>query len=97
MPCEKFEKIPNDVDDLKHYVVKDESRSSILAKYKGGRKWKSDPCTKWSGYDSVRYQNCAEYFYCPSVDCYHLQEYDQENCVCVNKKSICQICGAECK
>ena len=54
MPCEKFEKIPNDVDDLKHYVVKDESRSSILAKYKGGRKWKSDPCTKWSGYDSVR-------------------------------------------
>ena len=24
-------------------------------------------------------------------------EYDQENCVCVNKKSICQICGAECK
>ena len=63
VPCEKVEKIPNDVDGLKHYVVKDKSRSSLLAKCKDGRKWKRDSCTKWSGYDSVRYQNCAGSFY----------------------------------
>ena len=27
MACEKVEKIPNDVDGLKHYVLKDKSRS----------------------------------------------------------------------
>ena len=36
-------------------------------------------------------------FYCPNVDCYYFQEYDQENRVHVDKKGICQICGAECK
>ena len=97
VPCEKVDKIPNDADGLKHYVVKDKSRSSLLAKCKDGRKWKRDSCTKWSGYDSVCYQNCAVSFYCPNVDYYYFQEYDQENCVHVDKKGICQICGAECK
>ena len=86
VPCEKVEKIPSNVDGLKHYVVKDKSRSSLLAKCKDGRKWKRDSCTKWSGYDSVRYQNCAGSFYCPNVDCYYFQEYYQTNCVHVDKK-----------
>ena len=86
VPCEKVKKIPNNVDGLKHYVVKDKSRSSLLAKCKDGRKWKRDSCTKWSGYDSVRYQNCAGSFYCPNVDCYYFQEYYQTNCVHADKK-----------
>ena len=97
VPCEKVEKIPNHANGLKHYVVKDKTRSSLLAKCKDGRKWKRDSCTKCSGYDSVRYQNCAVSFYCPNIDYYYFQEYDQENCVHVDKKGICQICGAECK
>ena len=42
VPCEKVEKIPSNVDGLKHYVVKDKSRSSLLAKCKDGRKLKRD-------------------------------------------------------
>ena len=71
MPCQKVETIPNDVDGLKHYVVKDKLRSSLLAKCRDGMKWKRDFCTKWSGYDSVRYQNSAGSFYCPNVDFYY--------------------------
>ena len=71
VPCEKVETIPNDVDGLKHYVVKDKSRSSLLAKCRDGRKWKRDSCTKWSGYDSVRYLNSEGSFYCPNVDFYY--------------------------
>lgn len=56
MPCEKIEKVVNDFDGLKHYVVKDKSRSSLLAKCKDGRRWKKDFCRKWSGYDSVCYK-----------------------------------------
>ena len=80
VPFEKVEKIPNDVDGLKHYIFKDKSRSSLLAKYKDGTKLTRDSYTKWPAYDRVRYQNCAGSFYCPSIGFYYLQEYDQENC-----------------
>ena len=97
VPCEKVGKVPNGIDRLKHYVVKDKSRSSLLAKCKDSRKWKRGSCSKWSGYDSAHCQNCAGSLYCPNVDCYYLQEYDQENRVHVDKKGECQIFEAECK
>ena len=35
---EKANKLPNDIDGLKHYVIKDEIRNNLLTKCKDGRK-----------------------------------------------------------
>lgn len=58
-PHEKIEKVPSDIDGLKHYVVKDKSRLSLLAICMAVRKRKKKSCIKWEGYDSIHYQNCT--------------------------------------
>ena len=95
VPVEKDNKLPNDMDGLKHYVIKDELQNNLLTKCKDGRNWKRDPQTKRAGYRSVRYQNCKRSSFCPNKECLCYKEYQNENYFHISKSGICEICGSE--
>ena len=77
-PVEKFNKLPNYIDGLKHYVIKDVVRNNLLTKCKDGRNWKRDLQTKWAGYKSVRYRNFKGSTFRPKKECLYHKEYQNE-------------------
>ena len=95
VPVEKVNELPNDIDGLKHYVIKDEFRNNLLTKCKDGRNWRRDSQTKWAGYRSVRYRKCNGLAFCPNKECLYYKEYQNENHFHTSKSGLCEICGAE--
>ena len=64
---EKVDRVPVDIDGLKHYKVKHENRSTLLAKSRDGRKKKKDSHTNWKNFETVRYKDCNGSLYCPNL------------------------------
>ena len=58
-PVEVVKALPYDIDGIKVYNVKADSRLELLEAIKDGRKWKRDSRTDWAGYSSVRYKDCS--------------------------------------
>ena len=77
-PVEVVRSLPYDIDDIKVYNVKADSRPQLLEAIKAGRKWKRDPRTDWAGYNSVRYKDCSGGFTCPGTECLYFQQYNIE-------------------
>ena len=95
VPVEKLNKLPNDIDRLKHYGIKDKLQNNLLKKCNDGRNWKRDSQTKWAGYISVQYRNCKGSEFCPNKECLYYKEYQNENHFHISKSGLCEICGAE--
>ena len=89
VPVEKVNKLPNDIDGLKHYVIKDELRNNLL------RNRKRDSQTKWAGYRSVQHRNCKGSAFFPNKECFYYKEYQNENQFHISKSGLCEICGAK--
>ena len=68
-PVEVVKALPYDIDSIKVYNVKADSRLQLLEAIKDGQKWKRDSRTDWAGYSSVRYKDCSGGFICPNTEC----------------------------
>ena len=62
----KIPSLPHDIDGMKHYEIKAQSRTQPLQKLKDCKK---DSRTTWSGYTTVRYRDCGGSFNCPNTEC----------------------------
>ena len=75
----KIPSLPHDIDGIKHYEIKAQSRTQLLLKLKDGRNWKKDSRTTWSGYTTVRYRDCGGSFNCPNTECAFYIQYKKVN------------------
>ena len=90
----RLDKIPYDINGLKHYVISDKERHKLLEKCRDGRKWERDSSTKWEGFNSVRYRDCHGGHYCPNNECNYGKEFDNVPNYLHFNDERCNICGA---
>ena len=91
---EKVDKIPYNIDGKCCYSVKGSNRQDLLTKCRDGRPWAQDSRSKWSGYSSVRYRNCAGSLSCPNPGCLFLLQYGRANKLKFDRSKVCNLCGA---
>ena len=79
-PVEVVRSLPYDIEGIKVFNVKADSRLRLLEAIKDGRKWKNrfshhgnllylHARTDWAGYNSVRYKDCFGGFTCSNTKC----------------------------
>ena len=91
---QQVDQVPGDIDSLKHYKVKHENTSTMLAKSRDGTKWKRDSHTNWKNFETVCYKDCNRSLFYANPNCFYLQEYTRENVIHFDKKGNWGICGA---
>ena len=95
VPVGRANNLPNEMDGLKYYVIKDQVRNNLWTKCKDRRNLKRDFQKRWAGYKSVCYRNCKGLTFCPKKECLYYKEYQNENRFYISKKGVCKTCGSE--
>ena len=93
-PVEVVKALLYDIDGIKVYNVKADSRLQLLEAIKDVQKWKRDSRTDWAGYSSVQYKDCSGGFTWPNTECLYFQQYKYRNRVSFKNNGICKYCSA---
>ena len=93
-PVEVVKALLYDIDGIKVYNVKADSRLQLLEAIKDVQKWKRDSRTDWAGYSSVQYKDCSGGFTWPNTKCLYFQQYKYRNRVSFKNNGICKYCSA---
>ena len=93
-PVEVVKALLYDIDGIKVYNVKADSRLQLLEAIKDVQKWKRDSRTDWAGYSSVQHKDCSGGFTWPNTECLYFQQYKYRNRVSFKNNGICKYCSA---
>ena len=93
-PVEVVKVLLYDIDGIKVYNDKADSRLQLLEAIKDGQKWKRDSRKDWASYSSVQYKGYSGGCTCLNTECLYFQQYKYRNRVSFENNGICKYCSA---
>ena len=79
VPIIQAKELPEGIDGLVAFEMKDMPTENLKNALKDGRKWNKDCPSKWKGHKRVRYANCKGSYVCQFSDCPYMLEYGVTN------------------
>ena len=93
-PVQTVNSIPYNIDGISAYKIKARNRVLLLEALKDGRKWSKDSRTKWTGFASVKYQDCSEGYTFPNTECLFFKQFKYSNRTNFTMNGTCEYCSA---
>ena len=95
---EQVEKLPEGINGVKVFVVKNVDKKKTVETLKDGRRWKKNCPTRWQGHSKVRYSDCKGSYLCENRKCPYRLEFGIINKTQFEKKKegrmVCKGCGS---
>lgn len=95
VPVIEVNELPEGIDGLVAFELKDVAAEDLHNALKDGRKWNKNCPSKWSGHTRVRYANCKGSYACTFSDCPYMVEYGVTNTTQFEntRTNPCKACG----